>query len=90
MIIYKSTDWWEALRHLRSSGIIRLLLKRVLWVGLYATAVTAVVVQSKVFNFTVDKEFSLSWALCSACCWCFGPTRPTTVFMKAAASGGSS
>jgi ion channel-forming bestrophin family protein len=57
MIIYKSTDWWEALRHLRSSSIIRLLLKRVLWVGLYATAVTAVAVQFKLLNFTVDKEF---------------------------------
>ena len=40
-IVYKSTDWWEALRHLGSSGIIRLLFKRVLWGGLYATAVTA-------------------------------------------------
>ena len=29
------------MRHLGSSGIIRLLFKRVLWVGLYPTAVTA-------------------------------------------------
>ncbi|MCC3151691.1 bestrophin family ion channel [Hymenobacter sp. BT770] len=57
MIVYKSTDWWEALRHLRSSGIIRLLLKRVLWVGLYATVVTAGAVQFNLLNFTVDKEF---------------------------------
>ncbi len=57
MIVYKSTDWWEALRHLRSSGIIRLLLKRVLWVGLYAAVVTALVVKFDRFNLAVDKEF---------------------------------
>lgn len=57
MIVYKSTDWWEALRHLGSSGIIRLLLKRVLWVGLYATAITAGAVQFHLLDFTVDKEF---------------------------------
>ena len=57
MIVYKSTDWWEALRHLRSSGIIRLLLKRVLWVGLYATVVTALVIRFDTVNVAVDKEF---------------------------------
>ncbi|MBF9236894.1 hypothetical protein I2I05_05750 [Hymenobacter sp. BT683] len=57
MIIYKSTDWWEALSHLGSSSIIRLLLKRVLFVGLYATAVTAASVQFSQLIFTVDKEF---------------------------------
>jgi putative membrane protein len=57
MIVYKSTDWWEALRHLRSSGVIRLLLKRVLWVGLYAAAVTGLVVKFDRFNLAVDKEF---------------------------------
>ncbi|MDB5235347.1 MAG: hypothetical protein JWR44_2340 [Hymenobacter sp.] len=57
MIVYKSTDWWEALRHLRSSNIIRLLLRRVLFVGLYATAVTAVTLRFDHLNFTVDKEF---------------------------------
>jgi putative membrane protein len=57
MIVYKSSDWWEALRHLRASGIIRLLLKRVLWVGLYATAVTAAVTHFDRLNVVVDKEF---------------------------------
>ncbi|WP_201979081.1 bestrophin family protein [Hymenobacter rubidus] len=57
MIVYKSTDWWEALRHLRSSGIIRLLLKRVLWVGAYATIVTALVIRFERMNVAVDKEF---------------------------------
>ena len=57
MIVYKSTDWWEALRHLRASGIIRLLLKRVLLVGLYATAVTAIEVHYRHLDVTVDKEF---------------------------------
>ncbi|WP_035562300.1 bestrophin family protein [Hymenobacter sp. IS2118] len=57
MIIYKSTDWWEALRHLKSSGVIRHLLKRVLWVGLYATAITAGAVYYHWISFVVDKEF---------------------------------
>ncbi|HEX8506424.1 MAG TPA: bestrophin family ion channel [Hymenobacter sp.] len=57
MIVYKSTDWWEALRHLGSSGVIRLLLKRVLWVGLYAAAITAGAVHFHTLEFTVDKEF---------------------------------
>ncbi|GAB3855802.1 bestrophin family ion channel [Hymenobacter terrigena] len=57
MIVYKSTDWWEALRHLRSSGIIRLLLKRVLFVGIYATIVTALVIRFERMNVAVDKEF---------------------------------
>ena len=57
MIVYKSSDWWEALRHLRASGIIRLLLKRVLWVGLYVTAVTAAVIHFDQLNVAVDKEF---------------------------------
>jgi putative membrane protein len=57
MIVYKSSDWWEALRHLRASGIVRLLLKRVLFVGLYATAVTALVIRFDTLNVAVDKEF---------------------------------
>jgi putative membrane protein len=57
MIVYKSTDWWEALRHLRSSAIIRLLLRRVLFVGLYATAITIGVSYFERLNITVDKEF---------------------------------
>ncbi|SFQ60232.1 putative membrane protein [Hymenobacter arizonensis] len=57
MIVYKSTDWWEALRHLRSSGVIRLLLRRVLFVGLYATAITATEVLYAHIDLSVDKEF---------------------------------
>ena len=57
MIVYKSTDWWEALRHLGSSAIIRTLLKRVLWVGLYATAITVIEVRVLPLNIIVDKEF---------------------------------
>ncbi|MBD2721641.1 bestrophin family protein [Hymenobacter armeniacus] len=57
MIVYKSTDWVEALRHLRASDIIRLLLKRVLWVGLYAAVVTGLVVKYDKLNLAVDKEF---------------------------------
>ena len=57
MIVYKSSDWWEALRHLRASGIIRLLLKRVFFVGIYATVVTAAVIRFEQLNVAVDKEF---------------------------------
>ena len=57
MIVYKSSDWWEALRHLGSSGIIRQLLKRVLWVGLYATLATAGAVHYSHLAISVDKEF---------------------------------
>ncbi|MBF9222822.1 bestrophin family protein [Hymenobacter ruricola] len=57
MIVYKSTDWWEALRHLGSSKIIRSLFKRVLYVGLYATFVEAAAVEFEILKFTVDKEF---------------------------------
>jgi putative membrane protein len=57
MIIYKSADWWEALRHLKSSAIIRKLLIRVLWVGLYATLVTTADLYFSQVSITVDKEF---------------------------------
>ncbi|GAA4345978.1 bestrophin family ion channel [Hymenobacter saemangeumensis] len=58
MIIYKSADWWEAFIHLKSSAIIRKLFVRVLWIGAYATLVTA---SDMYFHYhdhiTVDKEF---------------------------------
>ena len=57
MIICKSSDWREALRHPRPSGVIRLLLKRVLLVGLYAAAVTAAVIRFDRVNIQIDKEF---------------------------------
>ena len=57
MIIYKSTDWWEALRHPRPSVVIRLLLKWVLLVGLYATAVAAAVIRFDRVNIQIDKAF---------------------------------
>ncbi len=57
MIVYKSADWWEALRHLRASGIIRVLLRRVLLVGVYAAVVTAATMHYKWLNISVDKEF---------------------------------
>jgi putative membrane protein len=57
MIIYKSADWWEALRHLKSSAIIRRLLVRVLWVGLYATVVTTADIYFAHTRITVDKDF---------------------------------
>ncbi|MDO7877317.1 bestrophin family protein [Hymenobacter sp. ASUV-10] len=57
MIVYKSGDWWEAFRHFKHSAIIRSVFKRVLWVGLYATAV-AVIEQNWVhIPISVDKEF---------------------------------
>ena len=59
MIVYKSTDWWEALRHLGSSGIIRLLFKRVLWVGLYAAAVTAGAVPTALLSKVRSRSMAL-------------------------------
>ena len=57
MIIYKSTDWWEALRHLSSSEVIRLLLKRVLFVGFYATVITAGANRFERLHTPIDREF---------------------------------
>jgi len=57
MIIYKSDDWWEAFRHFKSSAILRKLLVRVLWVGLYATIVTEADLYFPHVSITVDKEF---------------------------------
>jgi putative membrane protein len=57
MIVYKSGDWWEAFRHFKYSAIIRSLLKRVLWVGLYATVVVSIEFNFMHIDITVDKEF---------------------------------
>jgi putative membrane protein len=57
MIIYKSTDWLDALRHLSASDVIRQLLKRVFFVGIYATVITAGAAEFERLNTVIDKEF---------------------------------
>lgn len=39
MIVYKGSDWWQALRHFHTSSVIRQLLLRVAIVGLYNTII---------------------------------------------------
>lgn len=57
MIIYKSTDWWEALRHLGSSAVIRQLMKRVVFVGIYALAITAGADRFERLHTPIDRDF---------------------------------
>lgn len=57
MIIYKAADWLEAFRHFKYSAIIQALLRRVLWVGLYATLVVSAELYLFPVVHTVDKEF---------------------------------
>ena len=57
MIIYKSTDWFEALRHLSASEIIRLLMRRVLFVGVYAAVLTAGASEFEWLRTPIDREF---------------------------------
>lgn len=57
MIVYKSTDWWEALRHLSASGVIRQLLKRVLLIGLYAALITGGATEFERLKIPIDREF---------------------------------
>ena len=42
MIVYQGGDWWRALRHFQTSAVIRLLLKRVVLVGLYGCAIAVI------------------------------------------------
>ncbi|MDQ2769342.1 MAG: hypothetical protein M3Y54_02430 [Bacteroidota bacterium] len=57
MIVYKATDWWEALRHLSASGVIRQLLKRVLFIGLYAALITGGASEFERLKVPIDREF---------------------------------
>lgn len=57
MIIYKSSDWWEAFIHLHKSAIIRKLLRRVLLLGLYGLAVAILGREVMQVKFTVDPQY---------------------------------
>ncbi|GAB2957620.1 bestrophin family ion channel [Hymenobacter coalescens] len=57
MIVYKSSDWWDAFRHLHKSSIIRKLLHRVLLSGLYGTAVAILGRGVMQVKFTVDPQY---------------------------------
>lgn len=66
MIVYKSADWWDAFRHLRQSPILQKLLKYVLALGGYSTAVA--IVGHWIINFKVSIDpqyFSLLGILLS-------------------------
>ncbi|RTQ50750.1 hypothetical protein EJV47_08970 [Hymenobacter gummosus] len=57
MIVYKSSDWWEAFRHLHKSAIIRKLLRRVLLLGLYGLAIAILGRGVMNVKFTVDPQY---------------------------------
>ncbi|WP_400192131.1 bestrophin family protein [Hymenobacter sp. B81] len=57
MIVYKSTDWWDAFRHLHKSGVIRRLLKRVVLLGLYGLVVAVLGRGVMQVKFTVDPQY---------------------------------
>ncbi|RAK63958.1 bestrophin family protein [Hymenobacter edaphi] len=57
MIVYKSSDWWDAFRHLHKSAIIRKLLRRVLLLGLYGLAVAILGRGVMDVKFTVDPQY---------------------------------
>ncbi|GAA4372472.1 bestrophin family protein [Hymenobacter koreensis] len=57
MIVYKSSDWWDAFRHLHKSSVIRKLLKRVVLVGLYGTVVALLGRGVMNLKFTVDPQY---------------------------------
>ena len=57
MIVYKSRDWWEAIRHFHTTQTIRTLLGRVLLVGAYVTVVAVAEFQYLNFAFKVEREY---------------------------------
>lgn len=57
MIVYKAGDWWEAFRHLRQSPIIQKLLKYVLLLGFYSTAVALIGHYFIHFKVSIDPQY---------------------------------
>ena len=57
MIVYKSRDWWEAIRHFHTTQTIRTLLGRVALVGAYVTVVAVAEFQYLNFAFKVEREY---------------------------------
>ena len=57
MIIYKSGDWLEALRHLHTSAVIRKLLKIVVLVGVYGTIVAVFELELLHLHVQVDGQY---------------------------------
>lgn len=57
MIIYKSRDWWTAIRHFHKTNTIKLLFRRVVIVGLYVTAVAVAEFKYINFPFQVEREY---------------------------------
>jgi putative membrane protein len=57
MIIYKSRDWWTAIRHFHTTHTIQLLFQRVALVGLYVTFLAVAEFQYINFSFQVEREY---------------------------------
>ena len=57
MIVYQGGDWWRALRHFQTSAVIRLLLKRVVLVGLYGCAIAVISLDFHTLNVRIGREY---------------------------------
>lgn len=55
--MYPPGDWWKALRRFHTSEVIRLLLKRVLLVGLYGTIIAVGSINFHSFNVRIGREY---------------------------------
>ncbi len=57
MILYKSRDWWTAIRHFHTTNTIKLLFGRVALVGLYVTIVAVAEFKYINLSFKVEREY---------------------------------
>ena len=57
MIMYPPGDWWKALRRFHTSEVIRLLLKRVLLVGVYGVAIAVASINFHTVTLTIGREY---------------------------------
>jgi putative membrane protein len=57
MIVYDNKDWFRALAHFHTSYVIRVLLVRVLLLGLYGTAITVIDLHFYNFQLRIDGTF---------------------------------
>lgn len=57
MIVYKPGEWWKALWHFHTSEVIRVLLVRVVLVGVYGVGVAIAILEFHTLNLTIGKEY---------------------------------
>jgi putative membrane protein len=57
MIIYNNKDWLKALAHFHTSFTIRVLLRRILLVGIYGAVITVIDIHWFDFRFHIDNTF---------------------------------